>query len=266
MKILPLTKFFFRETVKERFFWGVVVFDLLFCFFAYYLSEITAGDNVKIAMDFILSFQFFIVAIFSVLVSWNAIQSDLNNKVIYLIYSKPVTKRDYLAAKSLSLYLALVVLVFILTVLNSSAFFVINRISKLYVPHVIVIHRLAVFGVSLVFMGMMLVSLSLMFSVSFSSNIVSLFVSFIVFIIGLELSPVKELVVSSELASEINKIVVRTAYYVFPNFSLFDVKPYVVHKSVNMPFAYVAGIFVYSLIWSFIFLLLTYMIFRNKEF
>ena len=66
MKVLPIAKLTAKEVLKEKLFIGVVIVSAIFCVLSYYLSNISAGNNVKIAMDFILSFQFFITAVLRV--------------------------------------------------------------------------------------------------------------------------------------------------------------------------------------------------------
>ena len=265
MKVLPIAKLTAKEVLKEKLFIGVVIVSAIFCVLSYYLSNISAGNNVKIAMDFILSFQFFITAIFAIFMVSGSFHKDLNDKVIYLLYSKPMTKVEYLTGKVAGFFSVLTLLSFILFLINTSAILIINKISNLYVPHIILTERAFIFSLLLTFMGLLLISVVTLFSVSFSSSTLAMLVSFLVFIIGLELSPVKELVTASKLVSEVNKIIVKVVYYVFPNFSLFDVKTIVVYHFLKFSPFFVSGVIVYSVIYSIFLILISLLVFERKE-
>ena len=266
MKSLAVAKLTFSESVKERFFLGVVGADVLFCVLSYFLSEISAGDNVKIAMDFILAFQFFAAAIYSTLAVVGSFQKDLHQKVIYLIYSKPITRGQYLWGKVLGFSALFFVLSFLLTLINGVAILAINWISNLIFPHLVLTERLFLFGLALFFMLFLLSSVSTLTSLLFSNPSMAAFAALLVFVAGLELSPVREIASSATFVSEFNRRLIEVVYYLFPNFSLFDVKAFVVHTLYReMSPIYFFLIALYSLVYGGALLFLSTIIFERRE-
>ncbi len=267
MKALAVAKLTFNEVVKERLFLGIFVLDVLFCFVSYFLSEISAGDNVKIAMDFILAFQFFSSAVFSVLVVGSSFQKDLYQKVIYLIYSKPITKFQYLAGKILGFMAVFFVLSFLMSTVNTVAMIAINDISMLVVPHLILTERMFLFAGILTLMLTMLALLTTLSSLFFSNYLISLFVAFMVFLAGLEISAVKEIASAAPYVSPITKAVVKISYYLLPNFSLYDVKSYIVHtRSEQLNVLYPFYTALYTLSYGAILFVLSITAIERKEF
>lgn len=266
LKIYPVLKLTFKEILKEKIFSGIVILDVLFCVGSYYLSEISAGDNVKIAEDFILSFQFFIITIFSILITTSSFYKDFKEKVIYLILSKPVEKKDYLLGRISGLLAALSSLSFILYLINTSAILIINKISHLYVPRIIVTERTFLFSVLLVFMGLLIITVTTLLYMLFTSHNLILLSSFLIFIIGLELSPARELVYASRFASDVTKLIVKVSYYLLPNYSLFDIKSAVVYYELSINPLFVTGTIVYALLYSLFLFFSSLQILERKEF
>ncbi len=265
MKLFALSRLTFGEIVKEKFFIGMLVVEVISIFLSRYLSEISAGDTVKIAMDFMLSFYFFITAVFSILISTNSTFKDINDKVVYLILSKPLSRKGYIVGKLLGFFAVISFFVISSFFIITTGLLIINAFSHLYIPHIIVVERIFLFSVILLFMGFLLASLGTLLGIVSSSSLLALFVTFLIFISGLELSPVKELVSASEHVSELNKLVVELAYYLFPNFSLFDIKQIVVHVEIPIKAFYILLVFIYSSVYSLALILASVFAFERRE-
>jgi ABC-type transport system involved in multi-copper enzyme maturation permease subunit len=265
LSVLALSRLTFKEAVKEKFFLGMVVIEILFLFLSYYLSNISAGDTVKIAMDFMLSFYFFLIAAFSILISANSTFKDINEKMVYLILSKPISRGEYILGKIFGFWKAISFFVFISFFIKSSGLLIINSLSHLYIPHIIVVERIFLFSILLAFMGFLLASFGTLFGVLFSSSILAIVIAFLAFVAGLELSPVKELILASKQVGELNKLIVKFAYYVFPNFSLFDIKQAVVHVELPIKKFYIALVFLYSIVYSLAVVLVAIFTLERRE-
>ncbi|WP_457567961.1 hypothetical protein [Desulfurobacterium sp.] len=265
MKVLPVARLTFKEIMEDKFLKMVILVEILIAVLSYYLSNISAGDNVKIAMDFIISFFFFITAIFSVLVASNSMRKDLSEKVIYLILSKPFSRNEYVFGKSVGFLGVSGVFASITGVVMLFSFYIINWISRLYRPHEIMFFRVLCFAFLLFLLGFFLMTVTLFFSMLFASfNLVPL-MGFLTFVAGLELSPVKELVMSSRLVGEWNKLIVKLVYYFFPNFSLYNIRDALVYKSVSLKFSYIAGVAIYTFFYALIIVIVSSLFLERKE-
>jgi ABC-type transport system involved in multi-copper enzyme maturation permease subunit len=116
----------------------------------------------------------------------------------------------------------------------------------------------------------LLSAVSFLFASFSSISFITLVLSTVTYIIGHSLTTVKALVESpsSVLGLEISPLtvkVVKAAYYLFPNFSLFNIKLQAAH---NLPIsaAYIGWTLLYGLVYIFLAITLAALIFRKKEF
>ncbi len=265
MNPFPVAKITFKELLKEKSFIGLLTLEVFLLFVSKLISNVVAGDTVKVAMDFALSFFFFTVALYSVFVSVGSTFRDVSDRVVYLILSKPLKRSDYVLGKFLGCAVAVAIFVFFSFFIVTSGILVISGTANLYVPHVVVVERVFLLSLLVFLMGVFLSAFGVLFAILFTSQVLALISAIFLFLAGLELSPVKELVVSSKYVSPVNKLIVQIAYYLFPNFSLFDVKDYVVHLAVKVSPLFFASVFIYSLIYTSAVLLVATYLFDRRE-
>jgi len=261
----PVAKLTFKESVKERFFIGMLLVEVLLLFLSYYLSELAAGDSVKVGMDFALVFYFFLTALFAVMVPVSTLFRDISDKFVYLILSKPIKRESYLAGKYFGSLMALALFLFASFFIVSVGVLGISHFARLYVPHVIVVERIFLLTLSLFLMGALLSAFSTFFSILFTSQTLATVVGFLLFLSGLELASVKELALSSDYVSPFNKLLIKVLYYFFPNFSLYDLKAYAVHLQLSVSSLYFALIVLYTLLYSCAVLLISTWLFNRRE-
>lgn len=265
MSCLSVAKLTFKELLKERAFVGLLVAEVFLVFISKLISDVVAGDTVKVAMDFSLAFFFFIVALYSIFSSVGSTFRDVSDKVIYLIFSKPVRRSDYVLGKFFGCAGAVVLFTFISFFLVTSGILIIGDVAQLYVPHVVVVERVFLVSLLTFLMGVFLSAFGILFALFFTSHVLAILSAVFLFVVGLELSPVKELVVSSKYVSSLNKLIVQVAYYLLPNFSLFDIKDYAVHFSINVSPIYFLLVFVYFVIYTSAVLLVATYLFDGRE-
>lgn len=265
MNIFPVAKLTFRELLKEKSFFGLLVLEVFLLFVSKLIADIVAGDTVKVAMDFSLSFFFFTVALYSIFASVGTVYRDVSERVIYLILSKPIKRKDYILGKFLGLVGAIAIFTFLSFLIVASGILIIDTFAHLYVPHIVIVERIFLMATLTFLMGVFLSSFGVLFAVLFTSQVLALLSALFLFIAGLELSPVKELVVSSRYVSSLNKLIVQIAYYLFPNFSLFDIKDYAVHLEVSVSVIYFVLVLVYLLVYAAAVLMVSVYLFERRE-
>ena len=265
MRFFPLSKLTLFEVLKDRLFLGMLVIEVLLILVSYYLSELVAGDTVKVAMDFILSFFFFLVALFSAFVSVNSVRKDIEEKQVYLILSKPIDRKDYVLGKFTGIGISIVLFALSSFLVFTTGILIISSLAELYVPHAVLVERIFLLAILLSFMGLLLSSVGIFMGIILSSSILAVVTTILVFLAGLELSPVREIALKSDYVSPINKILVKVAYYTFPNFSLFDVKSFVVHPNVEFSPIYAIALILYSLLYSAGLVAISIHFFRRKD-
>ncbi|ADU97312.1 ABC transporter permease subunit [Thermovibrio ammonificans] len=265
MRVWPVAKLTLLQGVKERFFIGMLVAELLLLAASYYLSQLAPGDSVKVAMDFALSFVTLLVAFFAAAFTTATLFKDLNEKFVYLVLSRPVSRSDYLGGKLLGIFLTLLLFLVISYALTGIAFIVYSWLIPLYTPHPVLLGRLLLFFLELFFMSVLLASFTVFISLLFTSQTLALAVAVLGFFAGLELSAVKEIVNGSPFVSAFNRAVVNAVYYFYPNFSLFDFKSAVVHLGVEVHSPFFLLTALYSLLYSGALFLASTFLFSRRE-
>jgi len=261
----PVAKLTFKESVKERFFTGMLAVELLLLFLSYYLSELAAGDSVKVGMDFALAFFFFLTALFSLMVSVSTLFRDISDKFVYLILSRPIKRESYLVGKYFGSLMALALFLFVSFFIVTVGILAISHFAHLWVPHVVVVERISLLTVALFLMGALLSAFGVLFSILFTSQTLATVVGFLLFLSGLELASVKELALSSEYVSPLNKLMIKVLYYFYPNFSLYDLKAYAVHPEISLSPVYLLLITLYTLLYSCGVILISTWLFNRRE-
>ncbi len=265
MNVLPVARLTFKELLKEKSFIGLLTGEVFLLFISKLISNVVAGDTVKVAMDFSLTFFFFTVALYSIFSSIGSTFRDISDKVIYLILSKPIRREDYVLGKFLGIVLAVGLFTFLSFFLVTSGILIMSSLAHLYVPHIVIVERIVVVSIFIFFMGVFLSAFGVLLAVFFTSQILAIFSGIFLFLVGLELSPVKEIVTSSKYVSPLNKLIVQVVYYLFPNFSLFDIKDYAVHLAIHIPLTYFFLVFVYFILYVAAVLAVSTFIFDRRE-
>jgi len=197
------------EFIQSKFSYLIIFFIFILVYVSLLLGVMAVGEEKKILMDFFLSMTQ-IGALFWILIMLaNGISSDIETKRIYLIFSRPVRKSEYILGKFIGvIFSSIIVVVFINIVL-----FLLFAIKKYTIEGSYLYEVVRVFVKILV-----ISSVSLMFTLIttsvYSSFIISMMVWFASHFI-------------SELKFALSKIegslyVLKYFLYLFPDFSLLE--------------------------------------------
>src|SRR4051812_37771527 len=115
-RILTIAKNAFREAVRDRILYNLVLFVLLITICAVFLVDLTAGQEarsiVNIGLGAILLFGSFI----SIFVGVSLVSKEIEKRTVYAIFSKPIGRGEFIVGKYLGLCLTLLVNVFVMGV------------------------------------------------------------------------------------------------------------------------------------------------------
>ena len=209
-RILAIARNTFREAVRDRVLYNLVIFVLLLTAGAIFVGELSAGQEAKIIVDLGLSASLLFGAFISIFVGVGLVYKEIERRTVYSIFSKPVARGEFLVGKYLGLCLTLLVNILVMGAGVSLALLFVRRgwdplIVRIW-PAVLLIY------VEL----MILTAVALVFS-SFSSPALSALLSFFVFIIGHFSADLKMLANSMEAAGA--RLLFAGIYYLLPNFS-----------------------------------------------
>jgi len=198
----------FREAVRDRVLYNLVLFVLLLIAGAIFLGELSGGQESKIIVDLGLSTMLLFGVFISLFVGVGLVYKEIERRTVYAIFAKPVSRGEFLIGKYFGLCLTLLVNVAIMGAGISLALLYVHRGWD---PLVITIWP----AILLIYLELMIITaVALLFS-SFSSPALSALLTFFVFIIGHFSADLKTLSISMNSAAA--RWLFTGLYYLLPN-------------------------------------------------
>src|SRR5947208_16133152 len=126
-RVAAIARNAFREAVRDRVLYNLVVFALLLIGGAIFLGELSAGQEAKIIVDLGLSAILLFGVFISVFIGVGLVYKEIERRTLYAILSKPISRAEFLLGKYLGLCATLFVNVMIMCVGVSLALLYIHR-------------------------------------------------------------------------------------------------------------------------------------------
>jgi ABC-type transport system involved in multi-copper enzyme maturation permease subunit len=209
----------FREAVRDRVLYNLVLFVLLLVASAPLFSQISIGLEKLMLVNVGLSSISLFGVIIAIFVGIGLVSKEIEKKTLYTILSRPVRRWEFIAGKYLGLLLTLVVNAALMTV----GFYVALLIFIGGLKKADAMLLAAIYFILLQFMIM--VAVTLLFS-TFSTPIFSAIFAFALFVIGTFGEDLKNFAAMSHGAT---KWLATAAAYVMPNFASLNVIAQVAH-------------------------------------
>jgi ABC-type transport system involved in multi-copper enzyme maturation permease subunit len=256
----------FRESVRDRVPYNLVVFAILLIASSYLIGQLTAGQDVKIIKDLGLAATSVFGLFISIFIGIGLVSKEVERRSIYALLSKPVSRAQFVAGKYAGLVLTLAVNVSVMTI----ALYVILAYMVWTEPPTIRagwdapgMDPALLKAVFLIFIELMLVTAIALFFSTFSTPILSAALTFGLYVAGHFNADLKnfEKVVSSKAAARL----ARGVYHILPDLSAFDVKAEVVH-GLPVTLGYLATTAAYGLAYVAALLLVSTFIFSRRDF
>ena len=254
-RTVPIARNAFREAVRDRVLYNLVIFALLLIAGAIFLGELSAGQEAKIIVDLGLSAILLFGVFIAIFVGVGLVYKEIERRTLYAILSKPVGRGEFLLGKYLGLCLTLFVNVLIMGLGLSLALIFVKRgfdplVARIW-PAVLLIY------VEL----MILTGVALLFS-SFSSPALSTLLTFFVFTIGNFSADLKTL--AHSMGSAPARWLFAGLYYLLPNLANYNVITPSAHGILPDTRPVLLAI-LYGLIYVAVLLAATTLIFRRRN-
>ncbi len=253
-KIIIIARNTFREAVRDRVLYNLVVFVLLITASAIFLGELTAGQEARTIVNFGLSAMLVFGAFISIFVGVSLVSKEIERRTVYAIFSKPIGRGEFIIGKYLGLCLTLLVNVLIMGIGVSLAILYVGGGSL----------AVSIWGaISLIFLELtILTAVAILFS-SFSSPALSALLTFFVFIIGHFSSSLRDF--AENLGSNSAKIFFNFLYYFLPNLSFYSFVTNAAHGDVPSVSMF-GGAILYAIVYISILIAATILIFSRRNF
>jgi len=246
----------FREAVRDRVLYNLVLFVLLLIAGAIFLGELSAGQETKIIIDLGLSAMLLFGVFIAIFVGVGLVYKEIERRTLYAILSKPIGRGQFLLGKYLGLCLTLLVNVLVMGAGVSLALIYIRRgwdplAAKIWPVILLIYFELAI-----------MTAIALLFS-TFSSPALSALLTFFVFLIGHFSSDLKGLANTSP--SSAARVLFRALYYLLPNLTTYSVITPAAHGLVPDAQALVLAT-AYAVVYNIVLLALATLVFSGRNF
>lgn len=252
-KVLTIALNTFREAVRDKILYSLLIFALLLIGSSVFISTLSVGDPVKIIKDMGLSMISIFGTLIAIFVGIGLVYKELEKRTIYTIIAKPITRYQFLLGKYCGLVLTLLVEI---AVMAGGFLLLLTFYPGAFDP--------ALFkAIYLILLELMLITaVALLFS-SFSTPILSGIFTLCFFVIGHLTYDLKLLMEESKLKSLAHFS--DFLYYTLPNLENFNIKGRVVHH-LPVGLDYMVYTSLYGLFYILLLLTLSVIIFQRKDF
>ena len=255
----------FRESVRDRVPYSMVIFAVLLMAASYLISQMTAGQDLKIIKDLGLASVAIFGLLIAVFIGIGLVSKEVERKSIYGLLSKPVTRPQFIVGKFAGLMLTLVVNIAAMTVAFYGVLWMMTLVNpgvELVSPTPAIDPRLLI-AIGLILVELAVVTALAVFFSTFSSPLLATLLTLGFWIAGhfnADLRNFENVIDSAPIVW-----IARVLYYVLPNLAPFDVKAEVVH-GFPVTARHVALTVTYAAVYTGVLLTAAVAVFRRRDF
>lgn len=243
----------FKEAVRDRILYAILVFAIAMIASTMILARIGAGSGEKVIRDIGLGFISIFGVFIAIFIGIGLVHKEIDRRTIYTIVSKPIHRFQFILGKYLGLCLTLFVNVAIMTL---------ALIGIIFLGEGIWDFRLAAASGMILIELMVVTGIAVLFS-SFSTPALSAIFTLALFAIGRLLNDLR--LFGEQYAGPLAREVIRGLYYLLPNLGRFNISAEVVH---GLPLGEVMSgmTILYGMLYAIALLALTIVIFQRRDF
>lgn len=256
----------FKESVRDRVPLTIVGFGVLLVAGSYLISQMTAGQDIKIVKDLGLTAISLLGILIAVIIGIGLVAKEVEKRSIYSLLSRPLTREQFILGKYAGLVMTLAVnigamsVAYYLLLLYQQWTWPASQQAVLEAP--VADPRLLI-AIALIFGELMVITAVALFFSTFAEPITAILLTLGLWVAGHFNADLRhfEAVVDSPVAAWL----ARGLYYVLPNLAPFDVKAEVVH-GLPVPASHVSLTAAYAFVYIAMLLLAAMAVFRRRDF
>jgi ABC-type transport system involved in multi-copper enzyme maturation permease subunit len=256
----------FRESVRDKVLYNLVLFAIVLIGVSYLLGQLTAGQDVKIIKDLGLAATSTFGLFIAVFIGIGLVSKEVERRSVNSLLAKPIHRWQLVLGKYAGLMLTLAVNVAIMAaalyaVLVYMAWGVGADVQRAWDAPAL--DPALVKAIALIFVELMLVTALALFFSTFSTPILSAAFTFGLFVAGHFSTDLRNFdqVVDSTAAVRL----ARGLYWVLPNLAQFDIKSQVVHGD-RVPMGYLLVTSGYAMLYIGMLLSIAMAVFSRRDF
>jgi len=206
----------FREAIRHRILYLLLIFAVAMISFAQILSLLTVGSEEKIIKDFGLATIDVFGVLTAVFIGIGLVSREIERRTVYTLLAKPLHRFEFILGKFAGLAITLLVNTAIMTLW----FFLVLLLKGAFDG------TLAIAVLLLYFQFLLITAMAVLFS-CLSTPILASVLTLALYVIGHLLWSLDLL--AARLTAGWGKFLCRALYFVLPNLGTFDIKGEVVH-------------------------------------
>ena len=256
----------FKEAVRDRVPYTMVVFAVLMIAASFLIGELTAGQDLKIIKDLGLAAMSIFGLGIAVFIGIGLVSKEVERKSVYGLLTKPVTRAQFILGKYFGLLTTLAVNLSVMTLAYYAVLFYMDitataAMRASWAAPALDPRQLAAIG--LIMGELALVTAVALFFSSFSSPLLSAMLTLGLWVAGHfngDLRQFEQVVDQPAVAW-----IARTLYYVLPNLAPFNVKAEVVY-GMPVSASHLGFTLLYAAVYIAALLVAAVAIFRRRDF
>jgi ABC-type transport system involved in multi-copper enzyme maturation permease subunit len=252
MKVLSIALNTFRENLRDKLLYNLLIFALLMIGSSLLLMRLTLGEFHRLLLDVGLGSINIFGVLIAIFVGIGLVNKEIEKKTIYTIVSKPVARYQFLLGKYLGLTITLLVNTLIMAA---------GLLLVLFAQDVPVTGMLFK-ALGLIFLEFMVITAVALLCSTFTSATLSAIFTLATYVIGHLTADLKTFGAKMD---EGVRMILNGLYYVLPNLEWFNLKGHVVHH-LEVPASDLFLIVLYGLTYVAFLLLSATIIFQRRDF
>lgn len=252
MKVLSIALNTFRENLRDKLLYNLLVFALLMIGSSLLLMRLTLGEFHRLLLNVGLGSINIFGVLIAIFVGIGLVNKEIEKKTIYTIVSKPVARYQFLIGK----YLGLTLTLFVNTLIMAAGLLLV------LVAQNVPIESMLLKALGLIFMEFMVITAVALLCSTFTSATLSAIFTLATYMIGHLTADLKTF---GEKLDEGMRALVTGLYYILPNLERFNLKGNVIHH-IEVSGTDLLLIVVYGLTYVAFLLMSASIIFQRRDF
>ena len=256
----------FRESVRDKVLYNLVFFAVMMIAVSYLLSQLTAGQDLKVIKDLGLAAMSVFGLFIAVFIGIGLVSKEVEKRSIYSLLAKPIRREELIIGKYVGLLLTLFVN---LTVMAIAYYAVLGGVAWIdgawMRPHweAPAVDPALLKAIAMIFLQLAVVVAVALFFSTFSSPILAAALTFGMYVVGHFNADLKNF--ENVVESKPVVYLARVLYYLLPNLAPLDIKGDVVH-AVPVPATYLLLNTAYAIVYVGVLVTAATFIFTRRDF
>lgn len=252
MKVLSIALNTFRENLRDKLLYNLLVFALLMIGSSLLLMRLTLGEFHRLLLDVGLGSINIFGVLIAIFVGIGLVNKEIEKKTIYTIVSKPVARYEFLLGK----YLGLTLTLFVNTLVMAGGLLLV------LVAQSVPIEKTLFTAIGMIFLEFMVITAVALLCSTFTSATLSAIFTLAVYVIGHLTADLKTL---GDKMDEGIGALFNALYYLLPNLERFNLKGHVVHH-LDVPAGDLLLVVLYGLTYVTFLLFSASLVFQRRDF